>query len=179
MVETQPFSHWISVLRQRPHAFAKIAGSPKHPQIGGMVRFYQTQQGVLIAAQITGLPKSNNPCPGDFFAFHIHSGTQCSGNESDPFADTLGHYNPKNCPHPFHAGDLPPLLSNNGSAFLVFLTGRFVLRDVINRTVVIHSKPDDFTSQPAGNAGEKIACGQIKMVGHPKGKRCYWNNPGR
>ena len=43
-----------------------------------------------------------------------------------------------------------------------FLTDRFTLKEIIGRTVVIHSMPDDFTSQPSGNSGEKIACGVIK-----------------
>lgn len=43
------------------------------------------------------------------------------------------------------------------------LTDRFRVRDIIGRTVVIHSGPDDFHTQPAGNAGEKIACGVIRM----------------
>ncbi len=55
-----------------------------------------------------------------------------------------------------HAGDLPPLLSNNGRAYCQVLTGRFRVSDVIGKTVVIHSGPDDFMTQPSGNAGEKI-----------------------
>ena len=40
-------------------------------------------------------------------------------------------------------------------------TKRFYPEEIVGRTAVIHSKPDDFTSQPSGNAGEKIACGEI------------------
>lgn len=171
MTDFYSFHNLIPILSQRPHAFAKIKGSNHYPDIAGTVRFYQTARGVLIAALVRGLPESSNPCTGDFFAFHIHSGTQCSGTEADPFADALTHYNPKNCPHPHHAGDLPPLLSNHGTAFQAFFTSRFLLRDVIRRTVVIHAKPDDFTSQPAGNSGEKIACGQIQPVGPARRRR--------
>ena len=51
---------------------------------------------------------------------------------------------------------------SGGHAFSVFLTDRFCVKDVIGRTVIIHGGSDDFTSQPAGNAGPKIACGEIR-----------------
>ncbi len=41
-------------------------------------------------------------------------------------------------------------------------TGRFFPEDVIGRTVIIHEKADDFHTQPSGDAGEMIACGEIK-----------------
>lgn len=83
------------------------------------------------------------------------------GNQNDPFPLTGSHYNPDNCPHPYHAGDLPPLFGNRGIAWSAFLTNRFQVRDVLGKTVIIHASPDDFTSQPAGNSGKKIACGVI------------------
>lgn len=43
-----------------------------------------------------------------------------------------------------------------------FLTNKFTLQDVIGKVVIIHSMPDDFTTQPSGNSGEKIACGKIE-----------------
>ena len=149
-------------IRQRPTAIAQIRGSNQHPNICGMVRFYQTGRGVLVAAHISGLPEPERPCCHPVFAIHIHTGACCTGSENDPFADVGGHYNPDNCPHPQHAGDLPPLFGSGGHAFSVFLTGRFCVKDVIGRTVIIHGGPDDFTSQPAGNAGPKIACGEIR-----------------
>ena len=66
--------------------------------------------------------------------------------------------------HPYHAGDLPPLFGSGGVAVSVFLTDRFHLEDIIGKTVIIHSSPDDFTTQPSGNAGAKIACGEIKRA---------------
>ncbi len=126
-----------------------------------MVSFYQFNDGVLLAVEVEGLPSSKNPCEPSVFGFHIHEGSQCSGNAEDPFANTGGHYNPNKCPHPSHAGDLPPLFGNQGYAFMALFTNRFSVDEVINRTVVIHASPDDFTTQPAGNSGKKIACGQI------------------
>ena len=151
----------LGTLKQRPDAVAKVRGSSAYPDLCGCVYFYQMNCGVLVAAQVTGLPKATTDNPHKVFGFHIHSGTDCRGNEKDPFADALTHYNPKELPHPHHAGDLPPLFGNHGDAFQVVFTDRFTVCEIIHKTVIIHSGPDDFTSQPGGNAGEKIACGEI------------------
>lgn len=141
---------------------AEIRGSDKYPDIHGTVQLEQKLNGVLITAAIYGLPRSEEKCISPVFAFHIHEGTKCRGNDNDPFADAKGHYNPDSCPHPYHAGDMPPLFSCDGYAYLSFLTDRFNLTDVIGKALIIHSNPDDFTTQPSGNSGEKIACGIIE-----------------
>lgn len=155
------FDNFCSVFRRRADAVAFINGSEKYRKIQGIVYFYALPDGVMVRAEITGLPKGENRCDNPIYAFHIHSGTQCMGNKTDAFANTGGHYNPNNCLHPYHAGDLPPLLSVNGKAFSAFLTNRFTIKEILGKTVIIHSCPDDFTTQPSGNAGEKIACGVI------------------
>lgn len=123
--------------------------------------FFQTFQGVVVVAEVTGLPY-DQVCGGMAFGFHIHEGTACEGNSADPFADTGAHYDKSDCPHPYHTGDMPPLFGNHGYAFSAFLTDRFSVEEIIGKTVVIHSGSDDFMSQPSGNAGEKIACGVIQ-----------------
>lgn len=158
----QKHNSYLSIIRDRqPSAVADIIGGPLAPRLYGKVGFFVTPLGVLVAAEIWGLPKGDRPCGGGVFGFHIHEGESCTGNVSDPFANTGGHYNPSGCPHPFHAGDLPPLFGNNGYAWCATITDRFKIEDIIGKTVVVHSSPDDFTSQPAGNSGEKIACGEI------------------
>jgi Cu-Zn family superoxide dismutase len=138
-----------------------VRGSAAYPGIRGKVDFYQTDQGVVVLAEMAGLPVAESDCGNSVFGFHIHEGSKCEGNEADPFAEVGQHYNPGNCPHPAHAGDMPPLFNNKGYAIQMFLTDRFTVEEIIGRTVVLHSGPDDFTSQPAGNAGKKIACGVI------------------
>lgn len=165
MTGNKSFTELSAALRQRPHAAARIFGSPACPDISGCVHFYQTKRGVLVAAEIFGLPQGQEHCPDGIFAFHIHSGSSCSGTEADPFADAMTHYDPEGVPHPCHAGDLPPLFANHGYALQVFLTDRFSVREVLQKTVIIHASPDDFTTQPSGNAGTKIACGEIKALG--------------
>lgn len=115
-----------------------------------------------MVAEIRGLPYEEDDCGGRFFGFHIHEGKECSGTKEDPFAGTGGHYNPEGCSHPAHAGDLPPLLGNGGYALSIFFTDRFLPEEIVDHTVVIHAMPDDFRSQPAGDSGMKIACGEIK-----------------
>lgn len=151
------------VFRRKADAAAFIMGSEKYPQIKGKVLFYGTRDGVIVCADINGLPKDGQNCPNPIFAFHIHSGISCTGNKTDPFADVDGHYNPYDKPHPCHSGDMPPLFASSGHAFLAFLTDRFSVTEIIGKTVIIHAMPDDFTTQPSGNAGEKIACGVIMI----------------
>lgn len=153
--------HYAALLMRHPDAYAEIKGSAEYPQIYGAVRWYQITNGVLIAAEINGLPYSHENCGNPVFGFHIHAGTQCEGDLHDPFSSAMSHYNPSGCPHPFHAGDLPPLFGNHGYAFSAFVTDRFALSEVIGKTVILHGNPDDFTSQPSGNAGQKLACGRI------------------
>ena len=161
MHKSTAFPNFSALLTTRPAAVAVINGSKAYPKIHGSVRFYQSKFGVLVAAEIGGLPSPSGACESPIFGFHLHAGTACAGNDNDPFADAQGHYNPQNCPHPQHAGDFPPLFSNHGMVFSAFLTDRFQLKDVLGKTVIIHSSPDDFTTQPSGNEGSKIACGVI------------------
>jgi len=147
--------------RAHPDAVAWISGNAQNPRLSGLVRFYRTiYGGVLVEAEIFGLPDTDLPGQGNFYAMHIHESGDCGSD----FSHTGMHYNPTGAEHPNHAGDLPPLLGNQGYAFSVFYDKRFTLQEMIGKSVIIHEKPDDFTSQPAGNAGTKIGCGQIRAV---------------
>ncbi len=153
-----------------PDAVAVMEGNGVNGSIYGTVKFYGLASGVLVVADILGLPVSEEACndknngKSNIFAFHIHSGSSCSGNSEDPFADAGTHYNPEDCPHPYHAGDMPPLSGAGGRAFLAFVTDRFTVNEVVGKAVIIHDRPDDLTTQPSGNAGNKIACGIISKV---------------
>ena len=152
----------MSFVNGRPQASASVKGSADFPEISGTVDFYQRREGVIVVAAVSGLPAGDNNCSKPIFAFHIHSGGSCGGSTSDYFSDALAHYNPHGCPHPYHAGDLPPLFGCAGLAFSAFMTDRLSVNEIIGRTVIIHSAPDDFTTQPSGNSGTKIACGVIE-----------------
>ena len=114
--------------------------------------------GVLVEAEFFGLPNVDREGSSDFYAMHIHQFGDCSDN----FANTGEHYNPTSMPHPDHAGDMPPVLANQGYAWLSFYDKRFTIDDILNRSVIIHSRADDFTTQPSGNSGDKIGCGVIR-----------------
>jgi len=140
--------------------FAILRGSAKYPDLHGKVTFSEVYGGTMVFACVEGLPDNGK---GNFYGFHIHEGGNCTGDSTDPFKNAGGHYNPENTEHPFHAGDMPVLMGNKGVACCQFYTDRFYPEDVIGKTVIIHDMPDDFRSQPSGDAGEKIACGVIRM----------------
>ena len=145
-----------------PEAFAQIAGSAEYPEIHGVVYFFDVYGGTVVMAEVYGLPDEEKQDIGKFFAFHIHEGGSCGGSGQEAFPNTGSHFNPEQTTHPGHVGDLPPLLSTHGGAWSAVYTGRFYPEEVIGKTVVIHSQPDDFKTQPAGDSGQKIACGEIK-----------------
>ena len=138
-------------------AVAFLHGGNTAPNLSGSVSFTQKKDCVLVVANIEGLPQNE----AGFYGFHIHEGGACTG---ELFADSKGHYNPKDTPHPHHAGDLPPIIQCKSKAYLSFLTDRFKVAVLIGRTVILHSEPDDFYTQPSGNAGTKIACGIIQRA---------------
>ncbi len=140
-----------------PKAAARIRGGREYPELCGVVRFFPCCDGTVLEVEVTGLPKTQS----GFFGFHIHEGCCCAG---EGFSETGGHLNPGQMAHPSHAGDLPSLLSDGGCAYMKVFTGRFSVEDIIGRTVVIHGSPDDFYTQPSGNAGSKIACGVIRRI---------------
>lgn len=143
----------------RPAAMAWVTGNAQEPQISGLIKFYDTPyDGVLIEAEVFGLPDQSMANPTAFYAMHIHENGDCS----DQFAHTGDHYNPSGQLHPNHAGDLVPLLSNHGYAWCSFYDSRFTVDEILGRSVILHAMPDDFRTQPSGNSGEKIACGVIR-----------------
>lgn len=142
----------------RPQATAWLRGGTEFPNISGLVKFYETPYGgVLIEAELFNLPNISSQGSSDFYGFHIHENGDCSQD----FSQTGEHYNPEHSRHPEHSGDLIPLLGNQGYAWAAFYDKRFHLKDILNRSVVIHKNRDDFTTQPSGDSGQKIACGVI------------------
>ncbi len=147
------------MMNRMPDAYANLQGGPQNPNLRGRTVFYRQPQGTLVIADVSGLPAQNGQ--ESVLGFHIHEGTACTGTKEDPFQATGGHLNPSGQPHPFHMGDLPPLFAHDGEAWMAVHCGRFQVEDILGHTLVVHGMPDDFTSQPAGHAGAKIACGTI------------------
>lgn len=150
-------------------AAAQIFGGPLAPKIRGIVYLKDVAGGTEVCANISGLPPYHpavgNNLPIGPHGFHIHENGDCSiGDPTNPFQSAGGHWNPTNQPHGNHAGDLPVLFSNNGNAWMMFFTDKFYVEDALNKSIIIHESPDDYRSQPAGNAGKRLACGIIRCI---------------
>lgn len=147
-----------------PSAFAHLTGGPLAPHLNGKIYLYQLSDGVYIRAYITGIPTTTTTGdPVHFHGFHIHENGNCVvGDPANPFQAAGGHWNPTNQPHPFHAGDLPSILSTNGIAMMSVYVDEYAVKDVLGKSFILHEKPDDFITQPAGNSGLRLACGVIQ-----------------
>lgn len=157
----------LNLFNRRPSPIrANIMGGPLAPTIRGVVNFYNVPDGTEVCANITGLPPyqaASNDAPIGPHGFHIHENGICEiGDPEDPFQAAGEHWNPDGQPHGNHAGDFPVLFSNNGVARMCFFTNRFKPLDIIGRSIIIHQNPDDYRSQPAGDAGKRLACGVIR-----------------
>lgn len=150
---------------QGPRAVAKLEPAKGNP-VWGSVSFVETKSGVLVRADVRGLRA------GGEFGFHVHEKGDCS---SADFMSAGGHFNPGGKPHAHHgkperhAGDLPNLKADaEGNATYAFETQLLTVakgpNSVVGRAVVIHANPDDYTSQPAGNSGPRIACGLVRSA---------------
>ena len=144
-----------------PEASAEVSGDNRHPEIKGRIEFYGVYGGSVVVAEVSGLTVAGTGQGQGGYGFHIHEGASCTGKQSDSFANTGGHYNPGNKSHPQHAGDLPPLLSDAGEAWMSVYTSRYIPEHENGKTVEIHDRPEEFHTQPSGDSGEKIACGKI------------------
>ena len=142
-----------------PVARALLRGDAAHPQLSGEVLFSPYGQGTLVVVRAIGLP------PSRFLGLHIHESGACDPGGTTAFSSAGGHYDPLGTAHPFHSGDLPPLLpSDAGIAVEAVYTDRFRPADVIGCSVIVHDMPDDFRSQPSGDSGMRIACGVIRAI---------------
>ncbi len=149
------------------NAIAKLQGGPLAPQIAGWVYFEDVPGGTQVTACVSGLPPYRpavgNEDPIGPHGFHIHEFGTCEvGDPENPFQAAGQHWNPDNQPHGNHAGDFPVLFSNNGKANMSFFTNRFRVPDAIGKSVMIHKNPNDYRTQPDGDAGKRLACGVIE-----------------
>jgi Cu-Zn family superoxide dismutase len=132
--------------------------------VHGIVTFTKVIEGIKVVADIEELS------PGKH-GFHIHEYGDCSAPDG---TSAGGHFNPDNMPHGAptdlerHVGDLGNLEADaEGKAHyeridnLISFSG---LHSIIGHAVIIHAGEDDFTTQPTGNAGTRVACGVIGIA---------------
>lgn len=128
-------------------------------KVGGAI-LIDAPHGVLIVAELKGLPAGDH-------AFHIHETGKCE----PPFKSAGGHFNPAGKQHGFrnpkglHAGDLPNLHVQKDCDLIVEVFAPGVklgaLLEGDGSALVVHAGPDDYVTDPAGAAGDRIACGVI------------------
>lgn len=121
--------------------------------------------GVLIKLDLTNLPESS------WVAFHVHETGKCD-HETD-HKSAGGHFNPGSTDHGYmaangpHAGDMPnQYVSSEGALRAEVLNRAVTLAEgeagIKGRALMIHAKPDDYRSQPSGEAGDRLACAIIE-----------------
>lgn len=148
--------------QERAALIAVLCGSEDYPEARGFIHAYWLPNEVYLQMEFSGLP------PQKVLGLHIHDGVACgSGGGSVPFKEAGGHFSLCSdgmwCSrHPYHAGDLPPIFSDeHGNAFSQVFIDRTHVREVSGKPIVLHEMTDDFMSQPAGNSGARIACGML------------------
>jgi Cu-Zn family superoxide dismutase len=139
----------------KPLKDSKAFGEATFEQVGNKVR---------VVAYVQGLT------PGREHGFHIHEVGDCSAPDG---MSTKGHFNPYGKPHgqfhsgERHAGDLPALKAGNDGRAKVDIELDIITvapgpASIIGRGLIVHADPDDYKTQPTGNAGARIACAVIQ-----------------
>jgi superoxide dismutase, Cu-Zn family len=133
----------------------------------GTAQVNQLEQGVQILIAVSGLPAGKH-------GLHIHETGECE----PPFESAGGHFNPTGAAHGWdnaqgpHAGDLPNIYIGGEAVQVEYITDRVTLEDGETAlldddgaAIVIHEGQDDYQTDPAGEAGTRLACGVIQKSG--------------
>lgn len=148
-------------------AIATINPTYTDTAVSGTASFKQINNGdVTLTLDITVPYKANKSV-----AVHMHAMGDCANHGGN----AMGHWNPTNVNHgkwgsaAFHLGDIGNInLDANGKATYTLTTnlwninGSDATRNVVGKSIIIHSGVDDYTTQPTGNAGPRIGCGAIQ-----------------
>lgn len=158
---------------ERATATARLV-TPEGAPAGNAV-LTETAAGVEVAIQVQGLS------PGKH-GFHIHANGACSPGPDATTGQTIafggagGHFDPgmaKKHGHPgqpsheAHAGELPNItVGDDGRGSVRFVNANVSLTpgktSVVGRSLVVHEKEDDYTTNPAGNSGGRLLCGLVQ-----------------
>jgi len=122
---------------------------------------------VHIAGDVGGL------APNSAHGFHVHETGDCSAADA---SSAGGHFNPTGSPHgrmdqgAHHAGDIDNIVADASGVAHVNMhvpgltLGGGAASDIAGRAIIVHADPDDYASQPSGDAGKRVACGIITVV---------------
>jgi Cu-Zn family superoxide dismutase len=136
----------------------------KDGKVEGLLTFVKAATGMKVTGRITGLAAGTH-------GFHIHEFGDCSAAD---FSSAGGHYNPTGHQHAGpaeprrHIGDMGNIEAGaDGVATVDYTDARLRFEGahgILGRGVVVHANPDDFKTQPTGNAGGRVACGVIGVA---------------
>lgn len=133
--------------------------------VSGNLRFTRSGDGIRVSGDVRGLPA------GGEHGFHVHENGDCSAPDATSAGD---HFNPASQPHgrvgegDHHAGDSDNLTADDSgvarvdNALAGVTLGDGAPTDIVGKAVIVHANPDDYTTQPTGNAGDRLACGVIE-----------------
>jgi Cu-Zn family superoxide dismutase len=132
----------------------------------GTVRFVQSGAAVRVSGEVSGLK------PGSEHGFHIHEKGDCSSGDGNSAG---GHFNPTGAPHgrhgqgTHHTGDLPSLRADASGVATFNFESRSIsvgsgATNIVGRGLIVHAAPDDYVTQPTGNAGARLACAVITAL---------------
>jgi Cu-Zn family superoxide dismutase len=152
-----------SMFGEAPRATAQLQPT-KGSKTFGEATFEQVGDKVRVVINVQGLR------PGQAHGLHIHEVGDCSSGDG---MSTKGHFNPQGKPHAHsssserHAGDLPAITGDKSgrgkvTADIDIITVTPGATSIIGRGLIVHADPDDYKTQPTGNAGARIACGVIR-----------------
>ena len=151
---TTPFDSAVATAKLEPTRGNAAAGSVTFAERGGRLH---------VTAEVTGL------APDREHGFHVHEKGDCSSGDG---MSAGGHFNPDGKPHgpqtaPHHAGDMPSLKADaGGRAKATFVLDGVTVSpgptSVVGRGLIVHKDPDDYRTQPTGNAGARLACAVIR-----------------
>ncbi len=135
--------------------------------VSGKLKLVPMKDGVHVTGELGGFS------PGSSHGFHIHEKGDCSAADA---SSAGGHFNPAGKPHgramqgAHHAGDHDNIVAGADGVAKInthingVSLGGGAGNDIAGRAFVVHAAPDDYSSQPAGNAGARVACGVIKVI---------------
>lgn len=159
----------LPVLAQQPTVAQATMGDASGA-IRGTATFRQMPNGVLIDLDFAGLP------PNAVMAIHVHEKGMCDA--ATGFKGAGGHFNPHKAEHGYgathgiHAGDMPnQFVASDGRLRSQIINtgislgqGTASVFDTDGSALVLHTKPDDYKSQPTGDAGDRALCGVIEKA---------------
>ena len=146
-----------------PRAVAQLQSTTGN-SAAGTISFTQAGDKVMVAGEVRGLK------PNAEHGFHVHEKGDCSSGDG---MSAGGHFNPAEKSHgqhamgTHHAGDLPSLKADAGGVARVnFESGSLAVgsgvTDIVGKGLIVHRDPDDYKTQPTGNAGPRLACAVIR-----------------